>query len=132
MLFRSHLYVTLQTYGTVAPVQEFVAVDASTGRVIVSTVFGGAPAFGRRIAGDFLPCAGNGPCERTGSMSYRFRINRGEFAAVLAKARGANAALSANPADYLLVNYHFNNEVYRDAEIGASLSKYTLEIYPAY
>ena len=127
----NQLYVTVQAYGTVAPT-DFTMVDASTGRVIVSTSFRDAPAFGRRIIGDFLPCAGDGPCERTGPMSFGFRINRAEFAAVLSKARASNPALSANPADYHLANYHFNNEVYRGAEIGASISLFTLEIYPAY
>ena len=43
-------------------------------------------------------------------------------------ARTVDGALSANPADYLLDNYHFNNEVYGDGEIGMNLGGFRLEI----
>ncbi|CAH1905803.1 hypothetical protein NTGHW29_660004 [Candidatus Nitrotoga sp. HW29] len=37
--------------------------------------------------------------------------------------------LSGNVADYALANFHFNNEVYLDGELGLTLSNYKLEIF---
>jgi hypothetical protein len=106
--------------------------DESTGRVIVSTTFREKPSFGRRLYGSYVTCGGAGSCDFAGEQGYRFRIDRASFAGVLARARGLQPHLSPSPADYLLVNYHFNNEVYRGAEIAGRLRDFTLEIYPAF
>jgi hypothetical protein len=127
-------YVTLQAYGSTVP-GDFTGIDTATGRVIVSTVFRPDPAFGTRIQGDYLRCAADpssGACERSGPQAYSFRINRAQFGQVLARARSLDAALSGDPADYLLANVHFRNEVYRAAEIGMSMRSFSLRIYPAY
>lgn len=125
-----HLYVTLQAYGTM-DAGDFVARDTVTGRAIVSTAFRPDPAFGTRYAGQYARCqadAAGGTCPATGT-DYRFGIDRAAFARVLALARTADARLSAEPADYLLRNFHFNNEVYREGRIGVGLRDFRLEIF---
>ena len=42
--------------------------------------------------------------------------------------RTVDAALSSAPADYLVDNFHFNNEVYGDGDIGLNLDSYKLEL----
>ncbi len=49
-------------------------------------------------------------------------------ARVLDAARTLDPALSADPADYLLDNFHFNNEVFGDGEIGINLADYKVEL----
>ncbi len=130
-------YVTLQAYGTGVPGKpgDFVALDTGTGRVIVSTAFRDDPKFGRRIAGNFLHCDGDaasGGCGQTASDTFIFRLGRADFQAVLDLARTANPRLSANPVDYILANFHFNNEIYLGGEIGAHLRNYRLELFAGY
>jgi Repeat of unknown function (DUF5648) len=124
-----NLYFTVLTYGTVAPV-DFVAPDLGTGKVIVGTTFrDGSPYlrnFGRgtlQLPRQFVSADVSG--ERG---VFEFRMNRDEFQRVLDAARAVDGALSANPADYLLDNYHFNNEVYGDGEIGLNLGGLRLEM----
>jgi hypothetical protein len=50
----------------------------------------------------------------------RLRMDRTEFQRVLDDARTINPAPSATP-DYLADNFHFNNEVVGNAEIGMGL-----------
>ena len=126
------VYVTVATYGTVAPV-DLLAMDESTQRVIVGTVFNERPAFGRNLYGiRYVPCDGTGPCSFPSEQGFRFRIDRRDFAGILARARTLHPHLSPRPSDYLLVNYHFNNEVYRGAALAGRLRDYTLEIFPAF
>jgi hypothetical protein len=104
--------------------------DGTTGRVIVGTAFRDDPLFGKRLAGSFMHCDGDanqGGCETGGFFS--FRITRDDFAKVLGLARTLNPQLSPDPMRYLLANFHFNNEIYREAELGLTLSNYTLKVY---
>ena len=57
-------------------------------------------------------------------------MNREEFSRVVQAARSVDPALSAEPDDYLLDNFHFNNEVYGDGEIGMNIAGFRLEIVP--
>ena len=98
-----HFYVTIGAYGTPQP-QDFVARHAVTGNVIVSTFFRDAPRFGRRLAGQWIACGACVP-----ETSFKFAINRAEFAQVLALARTLEPALSADPVDYRLANFRFQN-----------------------
>ena len=41
----------------------------------------------------------------------------------------ANPALSANPADYILVNFRFRGGVFNDAELGMSIQSLKLDIF---
>jgi hypothetical protein len=56
-------------------------------------------------------------------------MNRDEFQRVLDDGRRLDAALSGNPDDYILDNFHFNNEVAGDGEIGINLAYYRLEVW---
>lgn len=125
-----HLYVTLGAYGSI-PVggEDYLARDVVTRRVIVSTTFRVDPSFGKRLSGEWIACSGAGPCNPAPTDSFRFRIDRAAFQRVLDRARTLSPTLSARPADYLLANFHFNNEVYRDGDIGMQLSNYMLSIY---
>lgn len=130
-----HFYVTLGTFGTGTagkPPADLVAIDSGTGRVIVGTAIGPNPLFGKRIAGEFLPCEANaaqGSCANGGKGHFAFRISRADFVKVLGHARTLNPRLSDVPANYLLANFHFNNEIYREAELGLTLSSYELKVY---
>ena len=42
--------------------------------------------------------------------------------------RTVDAALSADVRDYIMDNYHFNNEVVGDGEIGVNLAGYKLQL----
>jgi hypothetical protein len=55
-------------------------------------------------------------------------MNRSEFQHVLDTARTIEPALSPAPADYLVDNFHFNNEVYGDGEIGVNIEFFTLDL----
>lgn len=129
-----NLYFTVITYGTVydpaAPQGEYLAPDLGTGKVIVGTSFrDGSPYlrnFGRGTFG--LPHQFVSADVWGEGGVFEFRMNKDEFQRVLDAARTIDGALSSNPADYLLDNYHFNNEVYGDGEIGMNLGGFRLEI----
>ena len=123
--------VTLQTYGTIPPGDFAGAVDASNDHIYVSTVFRADPSFGIRVAGDFVPCAGNGACAMGdyNGKQYTFRLGRDDFVKVLALARAANPNLSANPDDYLLVNFRFQNGIVGDASLAAGLTAFHLDTF---
>lgn len=125
-----HLYVTLGAYGSI-PVggEDYLARDVVTRRVIVSTTFRADPSFGKRLSGEWIACSGAGPCDPAATDSFGFSIDRAAFQRVVGRARTLSPTLSASPADYHLANFHFNNEVYRDGDIGLQLSNYMLSIY---
>ena len=60
--------------------------------------------------------------------TFDFRMAREDFQRVLDAARTVNPRLSADPADYLVDNFHFNNEVVGNAEIGAGLGQFSLRL----
>jgi hypothetical protein len=123
--------VTLQTYGTIPPGDFAGAVDASNDQIYVSTVFRADPAFGTRVIGDFVPCAGNGACAMGdfNGKQYTFRLGRDDFVKVLSLARAANPNLSADPDDYLVVNFRFQNGIVGDASLGAGLTYLHLDLF---
>lgn len=125
-----HLYITLGTYGSVPfDGPDYLARDAGTGRVIVSTTFRENPSFGKRLSGEVIVCPGFGACNLAATEAFGFRIDLAAFRAVLQRARTLAPELSGNPQDYHLANFHFNNEVYRDGELGLTLSRYVLQIF---
>lgn len=129
-----HLYVTLGAYGTgVEDVSgDLLMVDSATNRVIVGTGFRANPGFGKRLAGDVLLCdrpGTPGTCDQPASDAFAFRINRDAFRKIVATARSLRPQLSGNPEDYILANFHFNNEIHLAAELGLSLANYRLELF---
>jgi len=125
-----HLYFTVLAYGSFQPESDYLAPDVVTGKVIVSTSFRGSTPYGRSLGIDtlFTPSGFSAQNVWGNGGPFDFRMNREEFSRVLASARQIDPALSADPRDYLLDNFHFNNEVYGDGEIGVNLTALRLEI----
>jgi hypothetical protein len=127
-----HVYFTVMTYGTppAVPAGDYLAPDVSTGKVIVGTTFGADSPFGRSLGLSTLETpSGFVPPNPWGwGGAFEFRLDRTEFQKVLDAARSVDPALSASPADYLVDNFHFNNEVFGDGEIGINLADYTLSL----
>ena len=128
-----HLYFTVMTYGTppAVPAGDYLAPDVSTGKVIVGTTFRPGTPYGRSLGLSTLALPSSGfvsPNPWGWGGAFEFRVNRDEFQNVLNAARTVDAALSASPTDYLVDNFHFNNEVFGDGEIGLNLAGYTLEL----
>lgn len=124
-----HLYFTVLTYGTV-PVADYLAPDVGTGKVIVGTTFRDGSPYGRNFGLPTLPTPSGfqAPNFWGWGGAFEFRMDRGEFQRVVNAARSVDAALSAEPADYLVDNFHFNNEVFGDGEIGINLTGFKLEL----
>ncbi len=125
-----HLYYTVLAYGTIAG-GDFVAPDVATGKVIVGTTARDGSPFGRNFGSvTFSTPSGleAGPSAQSRFGRFDFRVDRAEFQRILDAARQADPALSANPADYLVDNFHFNNEVVGDAEIGMNLYHVSLRV----
>jgi hypothetical protein len=127
-----HVYFTVMTYGTppAVPAGDYLAPDVGTGKVIVGTTFRPDSPFGRSLGLSTLETpSGFVPPNPWGwGGAFEFRVNRAEFQKVLDAARSVDVALSAAPADYLVDNFHFNNEVFGDGDIGLNLAGYTLEL----
>jgi uncharacterized protein DUF5648 len=119
---------TVQAYGTVPP-GDFSGPDAN-GQALVSTVFRADPSFGERVAGDFAACApeSNTACF-TGVHEYRFRIDRAGFERALQRARAIDPALSADAANYFVGQLRFHNEIFGDAELGATVERLQLDVF---
>jgi hypothetical protein len=123
-----HFYFIVMTYGTVPPVDNILR-DGPGGNVIVSAVFGPS-AYGRSLGAAAMRTPApfvSEFSEGTGGY-FEFRLDRGEFARVLQAARTLEPALSANPADYTFDDYHFNNEIAGDGEIGLTLGRMELKL----
>jgi hypothetical protein len=112
------------------PAGDYLAPDVGTGKVIVGTTFRPDSPFGRSLGLSTLDTpSGFVPPNPWGwGGAFEFRMNRAEFQKVLDAARSVDPALSAAPADYLVDNFHFNNEVFGDGDIGLNLTGYTLEL----
>jgi hypothetical protein len=128
-----HLYFTVATYGTPPALPgppDYLAPDVSTGKVIVGTTFRADTPFGRSIGLSTLdtPSGFVAPNPWGWGGAFELRMDRAEFQKVLDAARTVDPALSAAPADYLVDNFHFNNEVFGDGEIGINLASYTLQL----
>jgi hypothetical protein len=120
--------VSMLTYATFPPGDFVGAIDSRTGNVYVSTSMGAKTLFGTTLEGGFIPCAGDGVCA-TAITHFYFRITAADFAKILVLARGANPALSANPADYALVNFRFRHGILGTADVGASVADMSLAIF---
>jgi len=128
-----HVYFTVMTYGTppAVPAGDYLAPDVATGKVIVGTTFRSSTPYGRSFGLPTLATPSSGfvaPNPWGWGGDFEFRMNRDEFQNVLNAARTVDPALSSAPTDYLVDNFHFNNEVFGDGEIGLNLTDYTLEL----
>lgn len=126
-----HVYFTALTYGTVLA-NDYLAPDTTTGKVIVGTAMRAGSSYIRNIGNDYIPAARSfqSPSGASEVYPYEFHMNRDEFRRVLASARTIYPDLSPEPEDYMLDNYHFNNEVYGDGEIGVNLASFRLDLIP--
>lgn len=118
-------------YGTV-PQTDYLALDAVTGHAIVGTVFGPNASYGRSLGAaafatpsGFDMRFGYGPANHG---DFDLRLSRDEFGKVLASARTVDPSLSADPADYMVDNFHFRNEVAGDGELGAALQGFRVRL----
>jgi hypothetical protein len=125
-----HLYFTVLAYGTV-PAQDYLAPDVATGKVIVGTTFRDGSPYLRSLGSGTLstPPGTDQAILGNGAFgSFEFRLDRAEFQRIVDSARSVDAALSPDPADYLLDNFHFTNEVVGDGEIGIYIGAFALRI----
>lgn len=125
-----HVYFTALVYGTVLA-NDYLAPDVATGKVIVGTVLRPGSLYIRSVGRDYFPTPSPGfnPAASNGEGGYfELRMNRDEFRNVLVSARTIYPDLSPEPGNYMLDNYHFNNEVYGDGEIGLNLEGFKLDL----
>lgn len=124
-----NLYFTMLSYGTV-PQDDYLAADLFTGKVIVGTALRPGSPYLRNVGlpSLALPLGFVSPDPSGTGGAFEFRVDRAEFQRVLDAARQLDAAFSADPADYLLDNFHFNNEVYREGGLGLTLADFKLEL----
>jgi hypothetical protein len=125
-----HLYFTVGTYGTVDLGGEYLAIDPGTGKVIVGTSLRPQTPYGRATGIPVLPMASGFVSDNAWGWggAFDFRMDRTEFQRVVDAARRLNPGLSGDVRDYFLDNFHFNNEVVGDGEIGLNLSDYKLQV----
>jgi hypothetical protein len=125
-----HLYFTVVTYGTIGLSSDYLAPDLDTGKAIVGTTFRADSPYITNLGLTTLPTPSGfvSPNFWGWGGYFEYRMDRDQFQRVLDSARTIDPALSDSPADYLLDNFHFNNEVYGDGEIGVNLANYTLEL----
>jgi hypothetical protein len=117
-----HLYFTVLAYSTIAG-GDYLAPDVASQIVIVGTTPRADSPYGRSTGTGWVRIprsysAGSGPGERS---QVDFRMDLAEFRRVLDAALSVDRQLSPEPGDYLLDNYHFNNEVVNDGEIGLNM-----------
>jgi hypothetical protein len=124
-----HLYFTVMTYGTVL-LEDFLAPDVATGKAIVGTTFRASSPYIRSYGLPSLqtPSGFISPNYWGWGGYFEFRMDRDEFQRVLDAARTVDPILSPVPADYFFENFHFNNEVYGDGDIGVNMDGFTLEL----
>ena len=125
-----NLYFTVAAYGTVPMGGDYLAPDVATGKVIVGTTLGGATAYGRGSGIPSLPTPSGFVAENSWGWGgpFDFRIDRAEFQRIVDAARGVDPALSRDPRDYIVDNFHFTNEVVGDGEIGLNLAGFKLQL----
>lgn len=123
-----HFYFIVMTYGTVPPIDNVLR-DGPHGDVIVSTAFRDS-AFGRSLGAGTMatPSPFASPSAEGTGGHYEFRFDHDEFRRIIAAARTLEPALSTDPADYLFDDYHFNNEIFGDGEIGLTLGSMGLRL----
>lgn len=126
-----NLYFTMLSYGTQPPDDnDYLAADLFTGKVIVGTTLRAASPYLRNfgLASLRLPLGFASPDPFGYGGAFEFRVDRAEFQRVLEAARRLDPAFSSDPADFLLDNFHFNNEVYREGDLGLTLADFKLEL----
>jgi len=123
-----HLYFTVLAYG-VDNGADYLAPDVASGKVIVGTSFRESTPYGRSVRSKTLHTPPG--FEGWESGLFDFRMDRAEFQRVIDSARSINPALSPDPARYLVDNFHFNNEVVGNAEIGMGVGQFALRVLPA-
>ena len=126
-----NLYFTMLTFGTQPPDDsDYLAADLFTGKVIVGTTLRAASPYLRNFGLPTLRLPlvfiSEDPFGTGGA--FEFRIDRAEFQRVLDAARRLDPTLSADPADYMVDNFHFNNDVYRHGDLGLTLADFKLEL----
>ncbi len=126
-----HLYFTVLTYDD-RPITDadYLAPDVGTGKVIVGTTFRASSPYIRSLGLTTLqvPSGFVSPNSWGWGGYFEFRMDRDEFQRAVDAARTVDSAFSAAPADYIVDNFHFNNEVYGDGDIGLNLASYTLSL----
>lgn len=122
-----HLYFTVLAYG-IDTGGDYLAPDVGSGKVIVGTTFRASTPYGRSVGSATL----NTPPGFSGFEvgHFDFRMDRGEFQRVIDRARTLNPALSPDPSRYIVDNFHFNNEVVGNAEIGMGIGLFSLQLLP--
>jgi hypothetical protein len=120
-----HLYFTALAYGRPSGT-DYLAPDIGTGKVIVGTEFRGDTPYGRSLRATTLSTPPG--FQGAANGDFDFRMAREEFQRVVDAARTLNPRLSPDPADYLVDNFHFNNEVVGNAEIGMGLGQFSLRL----
>ena len=127
-----HLYFTAGTYETMPLVHgNFLAIDSGTGKVIVGSTLRTDSSYFRIFGLGTLQTPSDFVAPNPWGYGgyFEFRMNRDEFQHVLDDGRKLDAALSGNPDDYIVDNFHFNNAVAGDGEIGINLAGYKLEVW---
>ncbi len=126
-----HLYFTVLTYDD-RPItdDDYLAPDVGSGKVIVGTTFRASSPYVRSFGLTTLHTPPGFVTSNSWGLGgyFEFRMNRDEFQRMVDAGRTVDSALSSLPADYLVDNFHFNNEVFGDGEIGLNLDSYTLEL----
>ena len=127
-----HVYFTTLAYGTVPegtpPV--YIAFDTFTGRPIVGTSMRTDSPYIRPFGLPSLPTPSGfvSPHPWGWGGAFEFRVNRDEFTRIIASWRTLVPELSTDPADYFFDNFHFNNEIGGDGEIGIWLQDYQVRL----
>lgn len=126
-----NLYFTMLTYGTQPPDDgDYLAADLFTGKVIVGTSLRAASPYLRNFGLPTLrlPLGFVSQDPAGSGGAFEFRIDRAEFQRVLDAARRLDPELSPEPGDYLLDNFHFNNDLYREGDLGLNFADFKLEL----
>ena len=127
-----HVYFTTLAYGTVPegtpPV--FIAFDTFTGRPIVGTSMRTDSPYIRPFGLPSLPTPSGfvSPNPWGWGGGFEFRVDRDEFKRIIDSWRTLVPELSTDPADYFFDNFHFNNEIGGDGEIGIWLQDYQVRL----
>jgi hypothetical protein len=125
-----HVYFTTLAYGTVDAIPVYVAFDSGTGRPIVGTSFRADSPYIRTFGLPSLPTPSGfvSPHPWGWGGYFEYRMDREEFRRVIDSWRTLVPELSTDPADYFLDNFHFNNEIGGDGEIGIWLQDYQVRL----
>ncbi|APV49485.1 hypothetical protein BWI17_07190 [Betaproteobacteria bacterium GR16-43] len=122
--FRSHVLA----YGT-PPEGEFTGRDTD-GVIIVATSFRAQSPYGRNVNGVTVHMPANYQPLAPYLAPYQWRVNRAEFLAMVASARGLDPALSTDPADYAVGSFGVRTQMSGPGEIGLFVYGINLSLFP--